>query len=73
MIADVYYFPEFSSWGVTLYDEYGARCTDEVGDEVEAEWYAYKYQAIARAKELKASGTVKTYHLHTRDGVRLTA
>ena len=62
MFAQVYYFEEWRSWAVTLYDAQENRTTDE------AEWWHLKSEAVASAEAFLSSGVIDRYEVFTRDG-----
>lgn len=68
MFAQVYYFEEWRSWAVTVYDAEDNRARDENGDEIEAEWYAYKGQAVTNVEGKLQRREIDGYDVFTRAG-----
>jgi len=62
MFAQIYYFSEWKSWGVTTYDVLGNQRN------VESVWCALKPDAIAEAERAYDAGTIDRYEVFTRDG-----
>lgn len=67
--AQVCYFDEFASWAVTLYEtEHGDRARDSSGRDIEAEWYAYKAEAVARATRMLEAREIKSLEIYSAAG-----
>lgn len=62
MFAQVYWFEEWSSWAVTIYDAEENRAT------AEADWFAFKGPAVTHAEGLLQRGEIGRYEVFTRAG-----
>lgn len=66
--AQVCYFPEWRSWGVTLYDDAQNRARDADGRDIEADWHAKKFDAEVAAYKLLEAGEIDRVEVFTKAG-----